>query len=343
MTAGRSRPPLEKLFPGANPGACMAMNTDSNSSTTVLYVIVVVVAILVASVLSPVAWTLMQSVGDEEAQPEVAVITLRGGTSPGNVAVVSDQLRDARNSPSVEAVVLRIDSPGGAVTSSEEFYLAVNRTAAEMPVVAYVEGLAASGGYFGIAPADAIVVKPSSAVGSIGVVASITPSMLEDSNAVNSRVMQTGPDKAVTSVDRIRDVLELLQNSFTNTVVKHRGDELTLTREEVEHGKVYRGTEAVENGFADEIGSLESAIEHAAEQSEDIDEEYDVTYTGPSASATVIVIPPENVREVNGSVVHVESDEETAFVEPVRYYAVYGLPADAVPGEDGEVVANETR
>jgi protease-4 len=319
----------------------MAMNNDSTSSTTVMYVIVVVVAVLVASVLSPVVWVAFQSSDDEAAdQPDVAVITLRGGTGSANIAVVSEQLRAARTNDSVEAVVLRIDSSGGAVTSSEEFYLAVNRTAAEMPVVAYVEGLAASGGYFGIAPADAIYVKPSSYVGSIGVIASITPAMLEESNAVNRRVMQTGPDKAVTTVDRVREELELLQNAFTNTVMTHRGDQLTLSREEVEHARIYRGTEAVENGFADELGSLESAIEHAAESSKAIDEDYDVTYVSQGRSGSAVGRSVDAVQAVNGSVVVVDRTEEPEFVKPVRYFAVYGLPADAV--SEGEVVVNET-
>lgn len=319
------------------------MDNDSTSSSTVLYVIVVVVAVLVASVLSPVVWTAVQSDDDEEEErPSVAVVTLRGGTSPGNVAAVTESLREARTDDSVEAVVLRIDSSGGAVTSSEEFYLAVNRTAAEMPVVSYVEGTAASGGYFGIAPSDTIVVKPSSFVGSIGVVVSITPGALEQSNQLNNRLIQSGPDKAVTSVDRIREQLELLQNAFTNTVMTHRGDQLTLSREEVENARIYRGTEAVENGFADRMGSFESAIEHAAEQSDGIDDEYDVTYVSQAETRAGIIIAGEDVRAVNGSVIYVEDDDETEFVEPVRYYAVYGIPADAVPDEE-EVVANETR
>lgn len=319
----------------------MGTNTDPNSSTTVLYVIVVVVAVLIASVLAPVVWSVTGTSGDDEEHASVAVVTLRGGTSPANVAAVSNQLRQARNNDSIGAVVLRIDSSGGAVTSSEEFYLAVNRTAAEMPVVTYVEGYAASGAYFGIAPSDAIYVKPSSYVGSIGVVASITPSMLEQNNALNSRAMQTGPNKAITSVDRVREELELLQNAFTNTVMTHRGDELTLSREEVEHARIYRGTEAVQNGFADRMGTLESAIQRAAEESDQIDDAYDVHYMDQPDITVGIVLAQEEVQAVNGSVVYVEPAQSEEFVQPVRYYAIYGIPADAVPDEE-EVTVNAT-
>lgn len=320
----------------------MAMNTDSTPTTTVLYVIVVVVAVLVASVLAPVVWSATRGSPDVD-RSGVAVITLRGGTSSANVAAISEDLRQARSNESTEAVVVRIDSSGGAVTSSEEFYLAMNRTAAEMPVVAYVEGLAASGGYFGIAPADAIYVKPSSYVGSIGVIASITPSLLEQQNDVNSQVINTGPDKAITTVDRVREELELLQNAFVGTVMAHRSDDLELNRSQVAHAGIYRGTEAVENGFADRIGSLESAIDRAAEEAAAIDgDRYEVFYEEPPSTQGAIVLADERAGAGNDSVVSVDraGDRETDFVRPVRFYAVYGVPADAIV--DREVTVNAT-
>lgn len=312
----------------------MAMNNDSNSSTTVLYVIVVVVAVLVSSVLAPVVWGAFQSSDDEDEHPSVSVITLRGGTSAANVAAVSEQLRDARTNESVEAVVLRIDSSGGAVTSSEEFYLAVNRTAAEMPVVTYVEGYAASGGYFGIVPSDAIYVKPSSAVGSVGVVASV-PAIVEQENDAVTVQVRSGPDKQVLTVDQMRTEVEMLQNGFVDTVVRHRGDRLDLSEEEVSRAAVYRGPNAVQNGMADEVGTFESAIAHAAEEADGIDgESYDVDYRTPVSAAGGVIIAGDGVVDRNGSVVYVEGDNDDSadFVPPVRYYAVWGIPAEATDG-----------
>ena len=319
----------------------MAASSDSTSATTVLYVVVVVVAVLIATVLAPVVFNATAGSGDSD-ESSVAVITLRGGTSDANVAAISEDLREARNNDSIEAVVMRIDSPGGGVTSSEEFYLAMNRTAAEMPVVTYVEGYAASGGYFGIVPSDHIYVKPSSLVGSIGVVATL-PSTLEAQNAQVRNALRTGPDKQLQTIDGVREQLELLQNAFVGTVMTHRGDELELSREEVSNAATYRGTEAVENGFADDIGTLESAIAHAAEEAEGIEgDEYDVYYKDPPSTGIGIIFTDADVESTNGSVVYVDRDEEDTgpeFVPPVRYYAVYGIPKSFV---DGEVITNET-
>jgi len=320
----------------------MAASSESTSATTVLYVVVVVVAVLVATVLAPVVYSATTGSGDSE-DPSVAVLTLRGGTSGANVAAISEDLRQARNNDSIEAVVMRVDSPGGGVTSSEEFYLAMNRTAAEMPVVTYVEGYAASGGYFGIAPSDAIYVKPSSLVGSVGVVATL-PSALESQNAQVRSTLRTGPDKQLQTVDSVREELELLQNSFVGTVMKHRGDNLTLSRTEVSNAATYRGTEAVQNGFADEIGTLESAIQHAATEADGIEgDSYGVYYKEPPSVTASIILARNDVESTNGSIVYVDQSEEdtgTDFVPPVRYYAVYGIPESAV--ENQEVVTNET-
>jgi protease-4 len=238
----------------------MAASSDSTSTTTVLYVVVVVVAVLVATVLAPIVWS-AASGSDDSDRSSVAVVTFRGGVNDQTANAISEDLREARNNDSVEAVVLRIDSPGGGVAASEELYYAVNRTAQEMPVVAYVEGSAASGGYYTIAPADSIVVKPSSQVGSIGVVVQAPMSSLEQADEQSEVYIRSGPDKAQIDKDNFLEEMESLQNAFGNTVMYHRGDEFEVDRETVLSGKAWLGTEAVENGFADRVGSLETAIQ----------------------------------------------------------------------------------
>jgi protease-4 len=311
----------------------------SDSTTAALYVIVVVVAVLISTVLAPVVWEAAQpSTSDDD--PSVAVVTLRGGTDPGNVNELTEDLRAARTNESVEAVVLRIDSPGGAVASSEEFYLAMNRTAQEMPVVAYVEGTAASGGYYGVSPADEIVVKPSSVVGSIGVIVQAPLSLVEQEQRTRSTFLRTGPDKAMITKDSIRNEMETLQNSFLNTIMHHRGDELSLDREEVATGDTYLGPVAVGNGFADSTGDLNSAIERAADSADGIDgEEYDVTYLEPVTPTRQPFSLAGDVEEVDGDVVYVDAtaDDSTQFEEPVQYYAVWGVPVEE------EVSANASR
>jgi protease-4 len=320
----------------------MAASSDSTSTTTVLYVVVVVVAVLVATVLAPVVWS-AASGSDESDRSSVAVVTFRGGVSDQTANAVSEDLREARNNDSVDAVVLRTDSPGGGVAASEELYLAVNRTAQEMPVVAYVEGTAASGGYYTIAPADSIVVKPSSTVGSIGVVVQAPISALEQADDQGEVFVRTGPDKAQIDKDNFLEEMESLQNAFGNTVMHHRGDAFTVDEETVLSGKVWLGTEAVQNGFADEIGSLESAIQRAASLSDDIEgDDYDVYYKEEANIGLGLLFAQDDteVERVDGNVFYVDTESDTEFVQPVKYYYIWGIPQEMV--DEKEVTTNET-
>lgn len=298
------------------------------SETKAAYVVVVTVAVVIAAIAAPIAWSAGASTN--ESTPTVEVITFRGPTADENVNAVTNTLREARNNDSIAAVVLRIDSSGGPVAPSEELYLAVNRTAAVMPVVAYVEGAAASGGYYGIVPADSIYVKPSSTVGSIGVTVQAPLSAVEQAERVSGSYVRSGPDKARIDQDRLREDLERLQRAFLGTVMRHRDDDLSITREEVANGKAYLGTEAVENGFADRIGDIDAAIEAAADRSDRIEgDEYDVDYTTQQVQVS-LTLQADSTTVIDGNTVYlVESDpSDTEFVKPVRYYAVWGVPVE---------------
>lgn len=336
---------LEKLHEsGGLPGVCMVNGNDSTATKTVLYVVVVVVAVLISTVLAPVVWSATQPSGDGEERATVEVITLRGGTTSANAAAISEDLREARTNASTEAVVLRIDSGGGPVTSSEELYLAVNRTAQEMPVVAYVEGVAASGGYMTVLPADAIYVKPSSIVGSVGVVATI-PAIVEQSNQAAGLQIRSGPNKQIQTVDEIRNIVEDFQNSFVGSVMRHRGDRLDVSETEISRAGVYTGAQAVQNGVVDEIGSLESAIQRAAEESEAIEgDEYDVHYNEPPDIGIGIILAQSDVQKTEGDIVVVDrgSGASDDFEQPVKFYAVWGIHENRLADGNTEVTANET-
>jgi len=90
----------------------------------------------------------------------VAVVEIDGSIDSATAQHVEDNLREARNNDSIEAVVLEVDSGGGLPAQSERMYAAVDRTASVMPVIATVDTLGASGAYLAIAPADKICVAP---------------------------------------------------------------------------------------------------------------------------------------------------------------------------------------
>ncbi|KDE59477.1 signal peptide peptidase [Halostagnicola sp. A56] len=188
----------------------------------------------------------------------VKVVEVSGMIDSDTSQQFEDELREARHNDSVEAVVLEVDSGGGQPASSERMYTAVERTTDEMPVTAYVDSMGASGAYYAMVPADRIYVSPSSAVGSVGVTGPApTPT--------GPSAGQSGPDKGSLHPEDDRAGSELIQETFIDSVMEQRGDKISLDREEVAHARTYYGVEAVGNGYADEIGTLDDAIHDAAD------------------------------------------------------------------------------
>jgi len=225
------------------------------------YVVMLVLGIVLGLQVAP-------AVSDLGQQPDggtVAVVPIAGGIDGANAASVTARLQQARQDPSIDAVVLRVNSPGGGASSSESMYLQVKRTAEEMPVVTSVDTIAASGAYYyAAAPSEDIFVKPASIVGSVGVIA-IFPQAIPPID----QVVATGPDKV--GVSEPRDQLyraRSLQQAFVSAVVTNRGDRLEISRERLEYAKVYGGGKAVSLGMADEIGGLSSAVRRAANEAD---------------------------------------------------------------------------
>lgn len=232
----------------------------------------VAAGLLVGALVAPFA----AGVATRGEPAKVAVVPLSGVIGGNTASDVVAQLERARHDPSVKAVVLQVNSPGGAAAASESLYLAVKRLAEEKPVVVSVSGIAASGAYYASVPADAIYVKPASIVGSVGVLAPIPPEL-----EPNDLIAATGPEKIGLASERgFKYTIETVKRAFVNAVMTHRGEELELSRAAVSRAGIYSGVVAVRNGFADEIGALPTAIARAAELA-DLDE-YQVVRLEPT-------------------------------------------------------------
>ena len=116
------------------------------------YTVLAIVALLLGAAVAPYAVTVAE--GNEQY---VAVVNIDEPITPTTSQDVVAELRSVRNNDSVKAVVLKINSPGGGVAGSESMYTAVKRLSDEKPVYTSVGSVAASGGYYVSAPADAIV------------------------------------------------------------------------------------------------------------------------------------------------------------------------------------------
>ncbi|MFB6179631.1 MAG: S49 family peptidase [Halorientalis sp.] len=219
-------------------------------------VVFAALGLVVSAGFAPMAWQAATA-----PDGTVAVIEMHGTITSQTATAAIDDLREARHNDSIRAVVLDVNSPGGAASASEQLYLAVKRTKKVMPVVVSVTGLSASGSYYTSVPADKIYVTPASTVGSVGVHAVVPP------QGVPSGDIVTGPDKASTSTRaEARRRVESLHRAFVDAVMAERSDKLELSRQQLSYAKVYSGTRAVKLGLADEIGGIDTAINDAANQ-----------------------------------------------------------------------------
>ena len=311
---------MKTLFvdPLSSRHASMATDSDAAGRPLVTYGVVIVAAVLIGTVLAPYAWGVLADDGPSDA---IAVVDISGSITPDYVDSLHETLRDVRANESIEAVVLRVNSPGGSAAASESLYMAVDKTAEEMPVAAYVDGTAASGSYYGIAPSDRIYAKPASMVGSVGVYASVPQSMTDGR-------IRTGPDKGTRgTVEDVRETVEQLRQAFIESVYHHRGETITLEREELSYGNVYTGAESVSNGLADEIGSRDSAIAHAASKA-GIDN-YEIVNRDVERSASIIF------GQSDGTMTVQTQGEPFGYrgVETTTYLMLWGHPANATGQE----------
>jgi len=194
-------------------------------------------------------------------RPNIATITISGVILDQTYTDdILDMLRYARDEDSVRAVVLRINSPGGGVSATEQIYLDVLRLRQQKPVVVSVGTTATSGGYYIAVASNFIYAEPTSQLGNVGAWVSLpSPEELDED------VGTTGPFKA-TGGSRRKAIgqLEMVRQEFVEAVTSQRGDRLQLSEEELSRAELYAGVESLKYGLIDDIGTRTAAIEKAA-------------------------------------------------------------------------------
>lgn len=194
-------------------------------------------------------------------QPSVATITISGEIyGQAYTDDILNMLRDARDDDDIKAVVLQIDSPGGAAFVFEQIYLDVLRLRQQKPVVTSIGGVGASGGYYIAVASNFIYAEPSSLVGSIG-----ARSILPTPEELDEDIITTGPFKATGgSMRKTIAGLETLKQEFITAVTSQRGDRLNISEEEISRVDIYSGSQSLRYGLIDDIGTRTAAIEKAA-------------------------------------------------------------------------------
>jgi len=216
----------------------------------------------------------------DDDSPTVAILYVEGEIVDGQGSWdqagadrIVNQIRDLRSDSNVKAVVIRVNSPGGSAIAAEKIRREVDLLQQQHPVIVSMGRMAASGGYWISAPADAIFVEPTTLTGSIGVFSIfIDVEELAGDFGVNSDRVVTSPFADMYSSFSERDPMEMelarrmvdsIYEQFLGIVSKGRN----MDREkvaELAQGRIWSGSSAIGNGLADEIGGLSESVAAAA-------------------------------------------------------------------------------
>lgn len=208
---------------------------------------------------------------------------------------VIDGIKQAEEDSSVSAIVLDVNSPGGTPVASEEIMNAVNNS--KKPVVVWISDAGTSGAYLAATPADKIYASPSSIVGSIGVILSITDlSSLYQKIGVNQYSIKAGEykDMGASYRDLTPEETKMLQEMvdedyeyFIKMVAENRNLDINYVRK-IAEGKIYTGSQAKKLKLIDETGDRDDAIDSAAKLG-GIEGEYNIVTITPTETLSDIL------------------------------------------------------
>ena len=215
---------------------------------------------------------------------KVAVIDIRGVILDPREVNTTLSAYAARDD--IKGVVLRIDSPGGAVGPSQEIYREVQRFRTKKKVVASMGSVAASGGYYIASGADKIVANPGTITGSIGVIVEFMNTQeLFKKIGLKGTVIKSGtfkdtgsPLRELTETEKklLGTVVNDIHSQFVEAVAQGRN----MSPEDVAavaDGRIFSGAQAMKLGLVDQLGSLEDAIEEVAKLA-GIEDKHSVIY-----------------------------------------------------------------
>ena len=268
-------------------------------------------------------------------EPSVAIVYVEGAIQTGKAeaspfgsssgafsTTIRRALDKAATDPSVKAVILRVDSPGGSALASEIILDATRRVAdAGKPLIVSMGNVAGSGGYYVTCASDAIFAQSGTITASIGVLGGkLVTTGMWDKLGVNWHPVQRGEMASIMSTStsfsdaertKIRHYMETVYDIFKGHVVAARKDRLAKPIDEIAGGRVFTGRQALKLGLIDKIGGLEDAIKFAAERAGLSD--YDIR-----------VIPePPNIFDLFGGR---KGDDEYAGVSVVDRVSLTDLP-----------------
>ncbi len=232
----------------------------------------ILLGLLILLVIVSILLIVMQksiSIGDR-----IALVRIEGMIADSKDSI--EEIKEYVKDPSVKAILLRIDSPGGAVAPAQEIHEEVKKAVAKKQVVVSMGSVAASGGYYIASPATKIIANPGTITGSIGVIMEI-PNLegLMNKIGIKTEVVKSGKHKDLVSTFRgirkedreiLQRVLDNVHEQFIMAVADGRKMSPADVRK-IADGRIFTGEQAIKVGLVDELGNLEDAVQVAAKLS----------------------------------------------------------------------------
>jgi protease-4 len=202
---------------------------------------------------------------------------------------VMSELKRFKEAPWIKAIVVRIDSPGGAVAPTQEIFDELQKAKKKKPLIASMGSMATSGGYYIASACEKIVANPGTLTGSIGVIMQLSNvEELMKKVGVKGYNIKSGLNKDIGSPfqplspegrEILQSLVDNVHSQFVSAVAKGRGMNEAQVRK-LADGRVYSGAQAKELGLVDEFGTLDDAIEFAAKRV-GLEENPTVYYSSP--------------------------------------------------------------
>lgn len=217
----------------------------------------------------------------EDNRESIAIIYANGAIYGGdsqdvdeiNSESLSKEIRKVRKDENVKAIVLRVNSPGGSALASDVIWRELNLAKQEMPVVASLSSVAASGGYYIACNTDTIVSNPLTVTGSIGVFAYLfngkkllnNLGITSDTVTTNSYTRVGGFSKALNSKEKyiIQKSVDTIYADFLSRVSQGRNLSVSYV-DSIAQGRIWSGLDAKEIGLVDVFGGIDDAVVIAA-------------------------------------------------------------------------------
>ncbi len=210
------------------------------------------------------------------ARNKIAVISLQGIIHGQLASDVYQQLKVAGRDRRVKGLIIRVNSPGGTISASDQIYKQIRdfRSKNNIPVVAFMQGVAASGGYYTSVACEKIIAEPTVITGSIGVISwyLVVQELLEEKLGVLPVTVKSGPKKDWPSSFRkpAPEELQYMQDKlitpaferFVQIIAEGRKGILDLDEiRRLADGGIYGAQEALDEKLIDDIGYLDEAID----------------------------------------------------------------------------------